>query len=1749
MRRFPGVSPWLSSVKGVQVRRFWQLAVPVIFVVTGLTGKTSLIRIGYLLVTFSAEALRQLNLTTLSEQCWTVGLVYTGGALYLMYMFQFEEVADKLDGRLAGFNASQIGLEAQPSQRDRAEYLVFPFVVFGASMLRARIAASKAAVTPPPPQPAETARPNASPDELDEAQPTERAGLRLRAAAVAEMVVVHALRLFWLESDKAIVLLAFASAVFGTPTALCIVTVILVLLSLLHSGAFREVLFGGILIWFEVVIVMKLLSKLIRPVDQDVDTLVWVGIGPHFDVFGTHEILLLVTIVAVAFRKRLRSQAVERWLWPDVAKRGDRTLLGWTPPSRSQSYLMYVVAACNHAFELYGSQICVITAVVVAFVRLNVVGLCYLLLAPYLGSDRRGTLRAAFLLVATLIFLQSVVVIGFPPRYTIPWEEWSTRNSTKSYKAVMRWTFIPPMAPLHYGDTNTDDDGDGFESSNIVEWGPLSWRYADTLFADMVLLLFIAMRMRSHKSRTTAAKGSADGNDEETLIEGMADKVGGGDDAVASDAGAVAAASDAIGVSDAGTGTTLQPSSGWATTSLMFMFQLTVLFFATFAGLSRRDLLCLGYFWIVIKIASVGGTITRKPVALQWWDRLRRYNYLVLVLHMLWVLPAVALFGQDYVPDPDSSLPWVLGLFGLRRGHSVVLYQSDDRISVWSVYGNGMVWDVVLFALNVLHGKAIGSDLFALACDDFKASSAMAASRVDDFVERQRVMLRDLKAQEEQQANHVRETMDSLKDRTGEKSFSEFVNDQATINDFAAIDLNANAATIDLYTAAESAPDVVQEHVKGDAAGVGKDREKGGPSVGPNDTPKGDGSSTSTKSSRDDDAESTSSAASVDGDSKQSKLRAAQAYITKKALALTNWLLADSYPYRLLAMGPPQPRAVTTEELQLWSLLAAAGWSLVTRTHLLCYLGALVAVASTANLLGIVYAVLIFCWGALQPGLYPSARFFKVLGWYACFNIVVRYIFRCIAKAWLRNDPDFTLGNDGYRAYTDDIGLTRAADCSTKPSVDECNAEDPNFWIPCRWDVGESQCTEKFGFQLDLLPDVALLMSILLHRYVQTRFGLWGEEEQIGGGKAGSSDTSGTATEVAVPTSASKGVVAAIKARATTFFSVLDGTEDAGDRDYYGATFAIQFVALITIIFGYSAFSEKQNDNVQQAVSGISNNNVPTSFLAYLIFQLVIIITDRVLYLLRALRAKLVFLVLTVLTIHALVFFYIPAVTGVVFHRNPILVLWYVELVIYLFLSALQIRSGYPSDVLTNVTYRTDVSYSDLTRVKLYAQLYFNIPFLYEARSILDWACSDTTLTMDEWLKLEDITKQLFFVQLKLITDEKEGRLFGEKQPRSAKATGALIFGLLIVILLSPLLAMSFLNTQSISNTPRYADSTLQLFTFEPLYTQENYPAEVNGSYYDVIKRNATGGMRDATQSDIDLTTFSTASQRTWGISPVSLLSLKDNLVLFKNKSLPVPITFSWHFRRIALDGVLTSVDAEGSRTTFLADAAIDGLVAMLDNATAPVLEGLDEVEDYVLLKGLFPAYHYLGATIDSTALRFELPTGFITTHDVDCRLRLSTEAATGRMWWSLEQLPSSALAWCPEGDSCADPNLSDGPQLVTFSARVAPPELSFLASYGVVALYVTGVLAVGRFLRMAFNDISQKIPYHDMPQVRTLQTVCHLIRLARARRPDPDLLLEERLFRLLISIYRSTEAMGLWTAAAAVEVGGNTAVLPKKVD
>lgn len=39
------------------------------------------------------------------------------------------------------------------------------------------------------------------------------------------------------------------------------------------------------------------------------------------------------------------------------------------------------------------------------------------------------------------------------------------------------------------------------------------------------------------------------------------------------------------------------------------------------------------------------------------------------------------------------------------------------------------------------------------------------------------------------------------------------------------------------------------------------------------------------------------------------------------------------------------------------------------------------------------------------------------------------------------------------------------------------------------------------------------------------------------------------------------------------------------------------------------------------------------------------------------------------------------------------------------------------------------------------------IPFLLELRSVLDWVCTQTTLTLNHWLKMEDIYANIFIMK------------------------------------------------------------------------------------------------------------------------------------------------------------------------------------------------------------------------------------------------------------------------------------------------------------------------------------------------------------------------------------------------------------------
>ncbi|KAL4838191.1 hypothetical protein H8958_001742 [Nasalis larvatus] len=111
-------------------------------------------------------------------------------------------------------------------------------------------------------------------------------------------------------------------------------------------------------------------------------------------------------------------------------------------------------------------------------------------------------------------------------------------------------------------------------------------------------------------------------------------------------------------------------------------------------------------------------------------------------------------------------------------------------------------------------------------------------------------------------------------------------------------------------------------------------------------------------------------------------------------------------------------------------------------------------------------------------------------------------------------------------------------------------------------------------------------------------------------------------------------------------------------------------------------------------------------------------------------------------------------------------------------------------------------------------------------------------------------------------------------------------------------------------------------------------------------------------------------------------------------------------------------------------------------------------------------------------------------------------------------------------GNRIYNPN-SQALELVVFNDKVSPPSLGFLAGYGIMGLYASVVLVIGKFVREFFSGISHSIMFEELPNVDRILKLCTDIFLVRE---TGELELEEDLYAKLIFLYRSPETMIKWT-------------------
>ncbi|KAI3449584.1 hypothetical protein Pfo_006249 [Paulownia fortunei] len=233
--------------------------------------------------------------------------------------------------------------------------------------------------------------------------------------------------------------------------------------------------------------------------------------------------------------------------------------------------------------------------------------------------------------------------------------------------------------------------------------------------------------------------------------------------------------------------------------------------------------------------------------------------------------------------------------------------------------------------------------------------------------------------------------------------------------------------------------------------------------------------------------------------------------------------------------------------------------------------------------------------------------------------------------------------------------------------------------------------------------------------------------------------------------------------------------------------YAFIFGADLAVFFLVAMFYQSVIKNKSEFLEYYQlEDQFPKEFVFILMVIFFLIVVDRIIYLCSFATGKVIFYLFNLI-----LFTY--AVTEYAWNMDTsqqnaaglALRAIYLTKAVSLALQAMQIRHGVPHK---STLYRQFLT-SEVSRVNyLGYRLYRALPFLYELRCVLDWSCTTTSLTMYDWLKLEDINASLYLVKCDNVLNRARHKQ-GEKQTKMTKfCNGICLFFILICVIWAPML-------------------------------------------------------------------------------------------------------------------------------------------------------------------------------------------------------------------------------------------------------------------------------------------------------------------------------------------------------------------------
>lgn len=532
--------------------------------------------------------------------------------------------------------------------------------------------------------------------------------------------------------------------------------------------------------------------------------------------------------------------------------------------------------------------------------------------------------------------------------------------------------------------------------------------------------------------------------------------------------------------------------------------------------------------------------------------------------------------------------------------------------------------------------------------------------------------------------------------------------------------------------------------------------------------------------------------------------------------------------------------------------------------------------------------------------------------------------------------------------------------------------------------------------------------------------------------------------------------------------------------DLYAYTFGADLAVFFLVAIFYQSVIKNKSEllDVYQL-----EDQFPKEFVFILMAIFFLIVLDRIIYLCSFATGKVIFYIFNLILFTYSVTNYAWSTkssqqNAASFALRAIYLMKSVSLA----LQAMQIRSGVPHK---STLYRQFLT-SDVSRVNyLGYRLYRALPFLYELRCVLDWSCTTTSLTMYDWLKLEDINASLYLVKCDSVLNRSSHKQ-GDKQTKMTKFTnGICLFFILILVIWAPMLMYSSGNPTNIANPINDASIQLDIKTKGGrlmLYQTTLCTITPFTDFNSSVDLDPNGYLDSYSVNDIQLICCQADATNLWLVP--SVIQSKFSQSIDKD----MDVKFNWILTR----------DRPKNKEMVMYGQKVDPSDLPDPSDIKQVLDGFS---DSFRINNTYTRYFRVTGSGDVRPFDEEV-------NGVDGRLFLNRGESE---WWSFYDISLLNSTVC--GDLV-------GPMAIVVSEETPQGFLGeTLSKFSIWGLYITFVLAVGRFIRLQCSDLRMRIPYENLPSCDRLIAICEDIYAARA---EGELGVEEVLYWTLVKIYRS---------------------------